>query len=606
MKNFIPKVVFILTVLLFTFPLFSFAEECQTGTCTNPTYQEINRLLTEKALEYHIPPEIVKAVAFTESDWDQFKNNQPHISEDGGIGIMQITDNENQFNFNREKLKYDITYNIEAGLKVLNYNFHERSGIAHGGDLPAINEMNPNVIEHWYFAVMAYNGRVQVNSPVYKDSGNRNMNSYQDKVFTRIENTNPGLSLARELIEVKVSDLEYRTGGTLTFKKDYQVSSKLHSTNQRFQRYDLVVAKPKLNIRTNPLTTSRSLGEVGNENVLTVVETFKYDQSTATNAARSNNFVWYPVEASNNRNGYVASSYLQPFGKRIKGPDRYATAVEISKQGWDQASTVVLTTGQNFPDALSGAPLAYKLDAPILVTKSDQLVASTKAEIQRLKATNVVILGSEAAVSGDVEKSLRSMGISIKRIGGSDRYETAKLIADELGSSKTTAIVASGRNFPDALAVAPYAAQNGYPILLSKEDQLPTSTEAALKAHNIQETIVVGGTAVISNSIKNQLPKATRISGADRYKTAVAVLKELNHTSDQGQVYIATGSNFADALTGSVLAAKKGSPVLLTGGWNVVDGDVLDVIGQNEIDFFNILGGSSAVSEDEINRLNIQ
>lgn len=85
---------------------------------TNPSFQQMNCLLTNAAIETDIPPEVVKAVAYQESDWSQFtKKNEPNISPDGGIGIMQVTDTDNM---DVEKLKYDITYNIEAGVKILN------------------------------------------------------------------------------------------------------------------------------------------------------------------------------------------------------------------------------------------------------------------------------------------------------------------------------------------------------------------------------------------------------------------------------------------------------------------------------------------------------
>lgn len=82
---------------------------------------------------------------------------------------------------------------------------------------------------------------------------------------------------------------------------------------------------------------------------------------------------------------------------RLAGETRYHTSVEISKNGWkDGSATVVLAKGDDYPDALSGATLAKKLNAPILLTKKDKLHQATKQEIQRLKASKVVILGGSA------------------------------------------------------------------------------------------------------------------------------------------------------------------------------------------------------------------
>ena len=96
----------------------------------NPTFQQMNCLLTNAAIDADIPPEVVKAVATQENGgWKQFnENGEPIISGDGGIGLMQIT---NKDNLNQEKLKYDIYYNIEEGIEILN-SMYDR------GDLPKI------------------------------------------------------------------------------------------------------------------------------------------------------------------------------------------------------------------------------------------------------------------------------------------------------------------------------------------------------------------------------------------------------------------------------------------------------------------------------------
>ncbi|MBS4031759.1 MAG: cell wall-binding repeat-containing protein [Clostridiales bacterium] len=86
-------------------------------------------------------------------------------------------------------------------------------------------------------------------------------------------------------------------------------------------------------------------------------------------------------------------------GQRIFGSDRFLTAVEVSKTGWQQAETVVLARADEYADALAGAPLAYKYNAPILLTLKDSLNKSARDEITRLKATRVIILGGSQAVS---------------------------------------------------------------------------------------------------------------------------------------------------------------------------------------------------------------
>lgn len=128
--------VILIALLSFSFIFASFsisvdAAETKTSAMNNPNKQTINKMLTEIALEYNVPPEIVKAIAEVESSWQQFKSaGEPLISDDGGIGIMQVT---NQSGYDPERLKFDIEYNIRAGVDILRKNFNRR-------DLPAINE----------------------------------------------------------------------------------------------------------------------------------------------------------------------------------------------------------------------------------------------------------------------------------------------------------------------------------------------------------------------------------------------------------------------------------------------------------------------------------
>jgi 5'-nucleotidase / UDP-sugar diphosphatase len=283
--------------------------------------------------------------------------------------------------------------------------------------------------------------------------------------------------------------------------------------------------------------------------------------------------------------------------ERIKGTDRYETAVEISKKGWESSDTVVLARGDSFPDALAGAPLAYKLDAPILLTGKGSLNGAVKEEIKRLGAKNVVILGGTGAVSNYVKYQLEGMGLDVERIGGENRWETAANIAARLGGSPDKAVVANGWNFPDALAVASYAARQGYPILLTDKDELPMATENALSG--INHTIVAGGTAAVNADVFGELPDATRYSGIDRYATAAAIATELNPSY---RVYLANGKNFPDALAGSVLAAKENASMLLTmpDGLPDATSKALETINAND---FNVLGGTNAVSDEVISKM---
>ncbi|MDP4551602.1 cell wall-binding repeat-containing protein [Alkalihalobacillus macyae] len=283
---------------------------------------------------------------------------------------------------------------------------------------------------------------------------------------------------------------------------------------------------------------------------------------------------------------------------RSAGEDRYETAIEISKKGWDSADTIVLARGDMFPDALAGAPLAYKYDAPILLTEKYELSASLKKEIDRLGAEKAIILGGPAAISTYTEYSLKSLGLKVERVGGEDRYETAVNIAAKLGGNPDKAILANARNFPDALSVASYAAKNGYPIVLTEKEQLPTVTKKIL--NGTDEQIVVGGEDVISSKVYDQLSNAVRYSGKDRYATSAAIATVLTPNADTA--IVATGLKFADALAGSVLAAKEDAAILLVKQNDIPD-PISDAIQESDINNFHILGGTNAISDDVMTEL---
>lgn len=286
------------------------------------------------------------------------------------------------------------------------------------------------------------------------------------------------------------------------------------------------------------------------------------------------------------------------FHERLAGKSRFETAVEISRSGWFETDTVILANGLNFPDALAGGPLAYALNAPILLTRPETLHAATQEEILRLGARKVVILGGTAAVSDKVANQLKALDIKVDRISGADRYETAKKIADRLGSQHDEVIVTSGKNFPDALAIAPYAAMNEVPILLVSSDKVPDSTKTILS--QAKSTIVVGGNAAVNKSLEKHFPKPYRIAGQDRYETAAKILEELE--MDPTYVMIANGRGFADALTGSVLGALYGSPLLLVNPDGVPQA-TMDMVQTYNINAFTILGGEASVPEFVVEQL---
>lgn len=251
----------------------------------------------------------------------------------------------------------------------------------------------------------------------------------------------------------------------------------------------------------------------------------------------------------------------------IQSGTRYSTAVEISKYSYKQAETVIIVQGNNFPDALSAAPLAFRLNAPILLTRTDVLSMSTYEELIRLKPKNVIILGGTAAVGQEVEDGLVQSGYNVTRITGSNRYQTAYQTALYLNEGNTTkAILASGDSFADALSVGSYAAKEGIPILLTQKNRLSSSVKNAIIDLGIKEIIIVGGSSVISETVEAELMELgisyRRLSGLNRVDTSLLIAQEL--FQDVESLLVSNGWAFADALAAAPLAAKMNMPIILT------------------------------------------
>lgn len=285
-----------------------------------------------------------------------------------------------------------------------------------------------------------------------------------------------------------------------------------------------------------------------------------------------------------------------PTNIRLGGVDRYETAVKVSQDGWTQSDYVILVSGENFPDAISAAPLAKKYNAPILITQGNKLNSFVNQEIGRLKAKNVIIVGGTGVILPGVEQELEDINVQVTRISGENRYETSAKVAEIIGVSNGV-ILASGDNFPDALSIASVAAVKQMPILLTTDKVLPDSVKKFMDNNSIGKYYVVGGNAVISDSIVNNLSNAKRLSGANRYETNTNIINEFSGDLNFSKVYMAYGQNFPDALCGSAAAAKDSAPIILINSSNFESRSLI----RSKIDsisLIKILGGTGVISND--------
>lgn len=293
----------------------------------------------------------------------------------------------------------------------------------------------------------------------------------------------------------------------------------------------------------------------------------------------------------------VQGVYASTMTSRLAGDDRYLTAIAVSQRGWPTgADTVVLTTGENYPDALSAAPLAGKYNAPLLLVGPSGLRPETSSELKRLNTKKVYIVGGTGVIPDSVQSQLSLMGISSVRLAGQDRYDTALAVAKEVGTSQGI-FVTSGLGFADALSVAPIAAGKGMPILLVPGDDLTPNEKSFLSKLKSKKTIIVGGDAEIPMNIRNQFLSAERIDGADAYARNVALLQYFGDTLNRTTTYVATGEDFPDALSAAALAQKDKNALVLVKG-NQIPSSAQTYLAAKVIGQITVFGGEGVISSD--------
>jgi len=244
---------------------------------------------------------------------------------------------------------------------------------------------------------------------------------------------------------------------------------------------------------------------------------------------------------------------------RISGADRIGTSVAVSRLAFPiggTAGAVVLARSDDFPDALTGGPLAAHFHGPVLLTTPTALSPETSAELVRVLAPGktVYLLGGPFALGPGVESAVQGLGYQVQRIAGATRYATATAIADALGNPRTI-FEATGLNYPDALAGVPAAIMTSAAILLTAGSVQAPETAQYLAAHIPGTRYALGGGAGAAD------PTAIRIAGSDRFATAIAV--DARFFPAPATVGAAAGGAFADGLAAGPYLGQVAAPLVL-------------------------------------------
>ncbi|ARC84441.1 cell wall binding repeat 2 family protein [Clostridium argentinense CDC 2741] len=297
--------------------------------------------------------------------------------------------------------------------------------------------------------------------------------------------------------------------------------------------------------------------------------------------------------------GFTKSSYGYNM-KRLEGSDRFETAIAVSNEfkrlsdkNNEKVENVVLANAFDYPDSIASAPLSKIYNAPLLLTEKDKLNSKTEVQLKKLKIKKVFIVGGVGVVSQNVENKLKSMGITVERLAGENRYQTSLKIANKvldyrlanaptnsLGYKYRSIFLVDGYRYTDALTLAGMSGRNDTPIVLlpSNEDLKPSDVKGlneliskATEGENdkeipIEKLKIYWFLPYFNDNFFENVPNCSMQGSTKNKYMANLTLNWANQAIlNSNNVMIATGENFPDALAGGALAAKLNIPIVFTG-----------------------------------------
>jgi putative cell wall-binding protein len=199
---------------------------------------------------------------------------------------------------------------------------------------------------------------------------------------------------------------------------------------------------------------------------------------------------------------------VTPVVERIGGADRFEVSASAARSffGVVPAATAFVASGENFPDALSGAAAAAHLGGAVLLTRRESLPAAVRAELLLEGPKSIAVVGGPSAVSpGVITELTGSVQPETRRITGGDRFEVSAAISVDAFRVSSTVYIASGEAFPDALSGSAAAARVEAPVLLVTKSSIPAPVAAELRRLKPSKIVILGGTAAIGTSVENEL-----------------------------------------------------------------------------------------------------
>lgn len=225
------------------------------------------------------------------------------------------------------------------------------------------------------------------------------------------------------------------------------------------------------------------------------------------------------------------------------------------------------------------------------VKVTDKSIVATTYETDSLKVVDQV----------EIEKSTaNTTNENVQRISGQNRVQTAIEVSKKMFKEGTNKVVLANQdNYSDVLTAAPFAKANNASLLYVSSHSISKEVMSEISRLKAKEITIIGGEKSVDEGLKKELEKRNfkveRLSGIDRYKTSAQIAAKLI-VGKTTTLEIASGENYADALSLNNAAEKDKAPILLV-RVNAIDKSVEDVIKSSKASLINIAGGEKSVSE---------
>lgn len=263
---------------------------------------------------------------------------------------------------------------------------------------------------------------------------------------------------------------------------------------------------------------------------------------------------------------YDGGTQIPKTFKRVAGKNRYITNALIVNRYASKNAPAFVVTGKDFPDSLTASPAVSKEGGALYMVGSN-ISSEVWTALKTQSPKKIYIIGGLGAVSSEIEKQLNSLA-PVERVAGGDRFETSDKVFERFFEESSTTFVATGRNFPDALAASSVSGSMKSPLLLVKRGERPLSekTVERMQLAGNSRVIVAGGSGVVPDStvswFKSKGFSVERVGGKDRWETNYLLNKV--RKDSPSTAWVASGYSYSDSLSASVPASSFSSRLVLS------------------------------------------